>query len=336
MLKMNERVEEKINCILEENSLVSIIIPAYNVEHTIFRTLQSVINQSYKKLEIIVVNDGSCDNTVKVCQEIIKNDQRIHLIHKKNGGLSEARNYGLDCATGEYIAFLDAGDMYVPEFVDIMMRKCQTLDVDMVICGYISVFENGTELYSSLPKKDIVLLEKEATIELIKGEIISSHAWNKLYKKKVFEKIRFPKGRVYEDIYIMPEVFSISKKTAIIKEHLVKYFQDPDSISHKKSFVNEKDAFNATILRYKRYQYIYPELLHYLVKEPIEIAIRVVLKEQRNKNLIQKEDLEPFINFINEKRKDIFSYKALKFKYKVGLFLFPVLKGVMELWKKKQ
>ena len=171
--------------------LVSVIIPVFNVELYLRQCLDSVINQTYKNLEILVIDDGSTDNCGKICDEYEK-DRRVKVFHTENRGLSAATNLGLDNATGDYISFIDSDDWID---VDFLKRQIESIDDADVLC--ISKYEgiyNGLEALSALINHQI-------------GDV----AWNKLYKKECFRKSRFPEGRVFEDVAIMYKVLHQSR-----------------------------------------------------------------------------------------------------------------------------
>lgn len=202
--------------------LVSVIVPVYNIERYVERCLESLIAQSYGALEIIVVDDGSTDKSGVVCDGLAKQDARIKVFHKKNGGLSDARNFGIKKARGEVMALVDGDDYVEPDYVEVMIRAMQDNDADVVICGFNNV----------KPKKTI-LDGKKATVKLLtEQENLEIVAWNKLYKKKLFveNNIWYPIGVRNEDNLTTYRLFTKAKKVAYVDRMLYHYETRSDSI----------------------------------------------------------------------------------------------------------
>lgn len=169
--------------------LVSVIIPAYNIEKYIGRCLDSVLSQIYENLEIIIVDDGSSDGTGKILDDYEKRDSRIKVIHKENGGVSSARNKGLDMAVGDYIGFVDGDDIIAPEMYETLVKLLEEEDADIAHCGYQMVFPDRVDYYYNTGKRK-VQTTKEGLKDLLLGEIIEPGLVNKLYKKSVIKNHR--------------------------------------------------------------------------------------------------------------------------------------------------
>lgn len=185
------------------SELVSIIIPIYNVEKYIDRCIYSVVNQTYENIEIILVDDGSIDQSSIFCDKWIKSDSRILLIKKNNGGLSDARNAGLEMASGKYICFVDSDDWIEPETIEIAERRIH--DVDLVVWGYYSDFvdQNERMISSDVHKYNALCKRNLDYKKIIDPEVmgIAGYAWNKLYKKNLIDNLRFEKGiSLVEDV----------------------------------------------------------------------------------------------------------------------------------------
>lgn len=198
---------------------VSLIVPCYNSEKTIDKCLTSLKNQSFKNIEIIVVDDGSTDKSKKKIDKYIKNDKRIFYYYKKNGGLSDARNYGLKKAKGNYVCFIDSDD-YVSEFyVQKMYEAIKKSGSQIAICGFSRIYA------------------KKITTEKITNDTVDMcirpAAWNKMFERNIFidNKIFFPKGKWYEDLGTTPKI-TLNTKYSIVKDNLYYYVQNPKSIMH--------------------------------------------------------------------------------------------------------
>lgn len=193
--------------------LVSVIIPAYNIEKYIGRCLDSVLSQIYENLEIIIVDDGSSDGTGKILDDYEKRDSRIKVIHKENGGVSSARNKGLDMAVGDYIGFVDGDDIIAPEMYETLVKLLEEEDADIAHCGYQMVFPDRVDYYYNTGKRK-VQTTKEGLKDLLLGEIIEPGLVNKLYKKSVIKNHRLDETvKINEDLLMNYQVFKDSKKS---------------------------------------------------------------------------------------------------------------------------
>ena len=198
--------------------LISIIVPVYNVEDYVLKCLKSLAGQSYDSIEIIVVDDGSTDNSGKICDEFALDDKRVRVYHKKNGGLSSARNFGIKKAKGEYICLVDSDDYVKKDFVEKMVGA--SVDADIVICGYNHDIPEAGELTGG--EATIRLLTRQDNIEII--------AWNKMYRRELFKEISYPEGKNYEDNLTTYRLLSKAKKVVYVAEPLYVYVERGGSI----------------------------------------------------------------------------------------------------------
>ena len=204
--------------------LISVIIPIYNVEQYINQCLQSICMQSYKNLEIILVDDGSSDHCPEMCDEWAEKDSRIHVIHKKNGGLSEARNVGISCAKGEYIAFVDSDDWVEKDLYQKLWNELHKNNAQIAACRIVKVFEATSE-EQKIYSEQKIFTSKEALQTLLKGQDFCAVAWNKLYRRKCICRIDFPVGKTHEDEFWTYQVFGKAKTIVKIERKLYYYFQ---------------------------------------------------------------------------------------------------------------
>lgn len=226
------------------NKKISVIVPAYNVEKYINKCINSILGQTYKNIEVIVVDDGSTDQTSKICDEVAQSDKKVRVIHQKNQGLSQARNNGIKASTGSYISLIDGDDIVEPDFLKNMASVMRD-DIDIVVSGYKTI--NANSNIRSINRKDnAVLSGKSATIELLtKQEDFFVIAWNKLYKKDIFIKnnIWYPAGRIHEDNLTTYKLLSKAHKVAIIDAVDYSYVKRAGSITNKSKKdlqINEK------------------------------------------------------------------------------------------------
>ena len=230
---------------------VSIIIPVYNVKSYLEESLDSVINQTYKNLEIIIVDDGSNDGSEKICDEYAKKDNRIKLIHRKNGGLSAARNTGLDNMNGDYVAFLDSDDAFIPETIEKSLNAMLTNDVNCVMYmrSSCSTGKDGKlKEIAYIKTKPLLQQRVYSRIEALRALAnltFADLAWNKLYKREIWEDLRFPEGKVYEDLYTIFHVIERVKNIYILHDKLVMYRFREGSISATKSLESIKNYLDA-------------------------------------------------------------------------------------------
>ena len=232
---------------------VSIIVPVYNVERYIVRSMDSLVNQTLKDIEIIVVNDGSTDNSkklIEIYQE--KYPNKIKLVDKENGGLSDARNYGIPHATGEYIAFLDSDDYVESTMYEEMYEAAKKENADMVECDFI--WE-----YPDKRKEDIGTIYKSKKEMIEKARVV---AWNKLIKRELIEKteIKFPVGLRYEDVEFFYKLVPYLEKVSFVKKCFVHYVQRENSIANTQN-IRTTEIFTVleNVITYYKKQGIYDE-----------------------------------------------------------------------------
>ncbi len=222
------------------NPLITVIVPVYKVEKYLPRCIESIINQTYQNLEIILVDDGSPDNSGKICDEYAKKDNRIKVIHKDNGGQATARNAALDIANGEYIGFVDSDDWIFEDMYEYLYGAIDTYNADIAVCGAV---------FGTIVNKRIIqygtMFRAHKTETLDTVQTIKAHCkiklgfapWNKLYSKRIWEDIRFP-ACFREDEAVMYKLLAKSKKTVCLTE--AKYFYFQRKGSSERNGYNEK------------------------------------------------------------------------------------------------
>ena len=219
-----------------EKDKLSVIVSVYNIENYIARAIQSVCNQTYQNLEIILVDDGSTDCSGSICDEYAEKDARIKVIHKQNGGLSSARNAGVEQATGEYIGFVDGDDWIEKDMYEGMLHLIHRYDTDIAICNYKIV---GKEYTVDTSTEEITVFEGKELLKVFIEEEeayqIQNAAWNKLYKRSLMGELRFPEGKLFEDIVYTTKLLSRSKKSIYVNKAYYNYiFDRSDSIMNSK------------------------------------------------------------------------------------------------------
>lgn len=229
--------------------LISVIVPVYNVEMYLKKSVDSILNQTYKNLEIILVDDGGTDGCPDICDGYKEQDNRVQVIHKENGGLSDARNAGLVVARGEYIAFVDSDDYLKPNMYELLVNALEAADADIAVCNFETVNQEGTPILERNLHQaicDEVISGKEAVCRLC-GPNYEYYvtAWNRLYRKEIVKGILFPKGKIHEDEFTAHLFYGAAKKVACVKEAAYSYVVREDSIMTRKYGKRNLDYFEA-------------------------------------------------------------------------------------------
>ena len=224
--------------------LLSIIVPVYNVENHLPKCIDSILAQTFTDFELILVEDGSPDGCPALCDAAAAKDARVRVIHQKNGGLSAARNAGLDVARGAWIGFVDSDDYIAPEMYEALYQAVQSTGADLALCDYAEVDEMGApcqSMHIRLEKKDFTGREllKNATDTMIQP------AWNKLYRRAVFTQLRYPEGKLNEDLFLIPEVCLQIQKAVVVPKALYYYVQRGGSIMNESKTLRHFDAAEA-------------------------------------------------------------------------------------------
>ena len=231
---------------------ISIIVPVYNVEAYLEKCVESILKQTYTNLEILLVNDGSTDKSGELCDKLALRDHRIRVIHKENGGLSDARNRGIDEASSNLIGFIDSDDYIDEDMYETLYRQMVASKADLSMCGHYDV-------YHQIPEKQVAeiktweLMPEEAIKMVMEAKILSVTAVNKLYKKALFEQLRFRIGKIAEDAFIMVDLIHQCSKIVATNEKKYYYVHRENSITTQKfslKFLNVIEAYeqNAKII----------------------------------------------------------------------------------------
>ena len=232
-----------------KESLISVIVPIYKVEPYLHRCIESIIAQTYRNLEIILVDDGSPDRCPEICDEFAQKDTRVKVFHKENGGLSDARNYGIQNSTGDYIGFVDSDDFIHENFYKKLLDMIKEHDADISICNMLRFKDYKEVLVNELLNCDSVVL---TSIEALKAlftakDYGSVMAWNKLYKASLFKdhNIFYPINRIHEDNYTTYKLFYYSDKIVYTYDKLYYYLQRSTSIMGNSDLKNRMDGLVA-------------------------------------------------------------------------------------------
>lgn len=227
--------------------MISVIVPIYNVEKYLIKCIESIINQTYKDLEIILVDDGSTDSSGKICNEFATKDNRIKVIHKKNGGLSSARNIGLDICKGNYISFIDSDDYIELDMYEKMIKIIVNKKVDIVSCNYNHIYNNKKVAFFKVGVDELIKNKNLLYEKIFTYSNFDLVVFNKLYKATIFENIRFPVGiSPAEDLNILYDIINISNKFYCLSEALYNKIERSEGLSHTtkiKDYLNNVEAY---------------------------------------------------------------------------------------------
>lgn len=213
------------------SNMVSIIVPVYNVEKYIDKCIQSILNQTFQDYEVILVDDGSTDNSGKVC-DTYRLDSKIKVIHKENGGLSDARNVGLDVCRGDYVLFIDSDDYVKDDYVETLVNIAHSADADLVISHYINVYEEKLPESEDVNKTFQLITKSECYRRMLLQNGIDVSSVAKLYRSTILKKIRYTKGRLYEDIDVIDKIIEESHQIAVTDYVGYYYLQRTGSIMY--------------------------------------------------------------------------------------------------------
>lgn len=312
---------------------ISIIIPVYNVEKYIERCLESILNQTFNEYEVIIVNDGSTDNSGKICDKYSEINKNINVIHKKNGGVSSARNLGIDVAKGEYIAFIDPDDFIDSNMFKILYENLKELNGDIAICSVNEIRNDNIELGDN--SGEVISYSKDDAIEgYFKGKypFNQNYLWNKLFKRSLFEKVRLNEDITYqEDSEIMIQLLNSSDIITYIGKPLYNYDLREGSLSSgkiSKGKITAERAFHS-IYEYTRYnicEYKSKALLKY-----ISLVFNIVIEIIKN----YEEYKEEYINMITRIKEiycELIKTKGIPIKYKIHATLIIVSPRLYKLY----
>ncbi len=243
--------------------MISVIIPAYNVLPYLERCVQSIVCQTYTDLEIILVNDGSTDGTGGLCDRLAKTDSRIKVVHKENGGLSDARNAGIDVAKGEFYSFIDGDDYIEPDTYEAMIAEMKDASVSIVVGGVEHVDGPNDTIIRVCPKR--MRFSKEEAFKNLFGmeRYITESSCNKLFRASLFENIRYKKGIINEDMELLPRVLDLSDSVVLLNKVIYHYIKRPNSLTTSRYSLKQHEAIRIERDIYLMCKEKYPKLRPY-------------------------------------------------------------------------
>lgn len=304
--------------------LISIIIPVYNVEAYINKCIDSLLKQRYSNIEVLLVDDGSTDNSGKICDDYAKQDKRICVVHKENGGVSSARNTGLKLVKGDYIAWVDPDDWIEEDMFSYLIENAITYSADITICARIERYPDKSVI-KGLSELSILNTE-EALSKLFEDKDLGSYLWDKLWRKELFEDIVFPEGKVFEDIAVVYKVFGRANRILCLPEAKYNYLQRTDSIVGSQKLKSRIARFDAEYERLNNVIKSLPQYSDILISKCIEAAVNVwisyysVPKEQRE---AYTEKLKEISLFSSRNYKRVLNNNELGITGKLSILFLP-------------
>ena len=310
---------------MDNNYLISIIIPVYKVEKYLRQCLDSVVNQTYRNLEIILVDDGSPDSCGKICDEYAQKDARFKVLHKENGGVSDARNAALDIFKGDYLMFIDSDDWVEPDYCETALKSAVENKVNCVVFGVNNIVDGKCEFYSKTDKEQ-VLSSEEIIRKALMDTFPYEYPWNKIYKREIFQNLRFPKGYLYEDLAVTWQAFDSAQRILTIPNCTYNYRRNrvgsTSEISQKPHVVI--DRYLVQKLRMPHLLEKYPNLKSLVYTK---VAIEALLGLSLVKDTVVRKDMNAFLcdnkNIIMEANP---KYIPFKLYYMGGIVRFLYLK----------
>lgn len=324
-----------------EKPLITVIVPVYKVENTLEKCVESIKNQTYKNLEIILVDDGSPDRSGEMCDEFAKADDRIRVIHKANGGQSSARNVGLDSMNGEYVCFVDSDDWIEENMYEKLYSLIIDNEADIACCGIIKEYGNGKierfDPYYNETDGVKVYTKFEALKESLRNCKITYSLWDKLYDKKIFDSLRMTVGKIYEDMEIIPKCIEKAERIVYTPELLYHYNQIGESTIRCEFNIRRFAEADVAKEKAEDYKERYPELYIQALAQYIAISLNIIHKSKGVKECeVRRKELIKIIkskqpNGVQEfmRRNDRIKYRVFKF----CPFLYEIL---MKIYDKRK
>ena len=299
-----------------QQDLISIIVPVYNVELFLRRCVESLLRQTYRNIEIILIDDGATDKSGMQCDQFAKADRRITVIHQDNGGLSHARNVGIDAAQGELLTFVDSDDWVADNYIQVLYTNMKEHDADISGC----FFQYTSDNCEGANKKNNICVKtwntQEALRAMLQQDGYTSSAWGQLYKKELFNNVRFPKGKLYEDLATTYKVLYKSNIIVHSNEKLYFYFQRNSSIQGQKY---NKNHYDDLLFMQEFEEFIkatFPDIEYAAKERMVGVCFHLLLKmsKEERKTLTEAKEMNDIIKsyragVIREKR------SSLKVKY---------------------
>lgn len=318
------------------SELISVIIPCYKVEKYLNQCIESIVNQTYQNLEIILIDDGSPDNCPQICDEWAIKDKRIKVVHKENGGLSSARNVGLEIATGRYISFIDSDDFIDETFIEFLYVNLIKNKADISCCGYYHYFNKSLKEVRHFKKIQLLMNSCDAIKKMNTIGYFGVGSWNKLYKKELFQNIRFPIGKLSEDWFILYKLIHESNKIYYDSQPKYYYRQRPGSITRNVKINYDCEEASRECLEFciENYPHAVPSAIQSYVLACIGIYNTVLCSNnEKNKLILYRNKIEKYKSIVSLDGIDKFRKIQIKLFY-LSPYLYNRLFKGYDLFRK--
>lgn len=318
-------------CESDKMPLISVIVPVFNVESYIERCIQSLIAQSYVNIEIIIVDDGSTDNSGKICDMYGERDLRVKVIHKLNGGLADARNVGIREAAGEYIAFTDSDDWVAENYISELYKLLIQTDSDIAVCKFKRVSNEGEILLAN--SEEYQIYSNEDAIKQLLYQKISSSACGKLYKIDLWDEVRFPIQKLYEDVEPVYYVFRKCERVVCTNKILYLYFYRKSSIVNQKFTIRKMDYVENCKKLLENIKVDYPQFENAAISRLMWAEVHVLVhmdapKKYLNEYTMLMNDIKKFRFFVMRDRNNKLKTRSVALLSCLG---YMALKAVFRL-----
>lgn len=318
---------------------VSVIVPVYNVEAYLAKCVQSLLDQTFSDLEILLVDDGSTDKSLAICDEYAAKDARIRVIHKENGGLSSARNAGIEAARGRYIGFVDSDDYVEPEMYERLYTLAEREGADIAIGSFRYCYADREKAFT-VETAPSVCTGREALGRALRREGIANYVWTRLVRREIFDRgLRFAEGRVFEDVHIMPEMLLAAEKVAVDDRPMYNYVKRAGSIATGDFSPRSMDCIWA-------YEYV-AELVRERCPEYLPVAesrlyaayFYVLDKLLKEPDFRRHPQFAPVMKYLRQNARQIIGSPYRGWKRRLGmmiLYVSPGLYRVFMRWLRKR
>lgn len=327
--KTRETITNDFEKGIKVDKLVSVIVPVYNVEQYLDKCIESIINQTYKTIEIILVDDGSLDTCPQKCDYWATLDKRIKVIHKNNEGVGFARNAGIDVASGEYIVFLDSDDYILSNAIEIMLNRIERDQSDLVAAQKVKVFSDGSQKSAGYTWMQDMIITKDEAMHMLGStdNPFPVHTGAKLYRRFIFNKIRFTNLKSGEDTYILPHIIDCCKTISITNTTVYHYYQRDSSIVHTMTQDMQLDNIKA-VLHVARFLLDHNYIEEARVYYNSAICRSIKMKHDDESNKIIKTEFD-------SKERKIMGKSSFKMKVSKLAYRFPIVYNYYKTFRKR-
>lgn len=318
-----------------EQPLISIVVPVYNVLPYLKRCIESIINQTYRNIEILLIDDGSTDDSGKICDEYEKQDIRVRTFHKCNGGLSDARNYGIEKANGKYISFIDSDDYIAQDYIEYLYSLIIKFNCNMSLCTHYVYWEDKRiKVIGNCSQEK---LDAKSCLErMLYHDVIDTSAWGKLYHISLFENITYPKGKIFEDIATTYRLFLLSGNVACGYEPKYFYMMRKNSIVTNEFKLNKLDLITFTDEMACVVEKTYTDLHRAVIRRQVYARFST-LNQMLNTNEYPNIRNE-LVEFIRNNRWEVLINKKANIRDKIAIILlmfgYPIYKLSWKIYER--